>query len=220
MAMSSRPKIIIDSREARSKVAKLLRDRADVLVDFMEFGDYLVHGKYLVERKTVLNFVGSIKTREIWEQLRGIASTDKTPLLLVEGSLATMEKFTYFSPTAVLGAISAIMFDWRIPVVFTPNAEWSARFLVTLGKRVIEEGKEKITPVDFKPRAETLQEKQRRVIEALPSVGPSRAIALLRKFGSVRNIINADVHELMTVEGVGEKTAREIHEVVTAFWSE
>ena len=43
------------------------------------------------------------------------------------------------------------------------------------------------------------------------------AHALLKKFGSLTGIINADVSELMTVKGVGESTATMIKNYLAVF---
>jgi ABC-type branched-subunit amino acid transport system ATPase component len=51
-------------------------------------------------------------------------------------------------------------------------------------------------------------------LEALPGVGPSRAHALLGRFGSIEGIRQATVHELQQVPGVGEATARRLQEAL------
>ena len=56
---------------------------------------------------------------------------------------------------------------------------------------------------------------RRRVRESLlddcPAISPKRKEALLRRFGSVKRIRNADAKELESVPGVGKKSAQEIY---------
>lgn len=49
-------------------------------------------------------------------------------------------------------------------------------------------------------------------VDDIPGVGPARRRALLRHFGSVRALREAEVHEIAAVDGVGPKLAEVIHE--------
>lgn len=48
------------------------------------------------------------------------------------------------------------------------------------------------------------------VLDDIPGVGPKRKKALLKHFGTVKNIRAAEIQELMKVEGISEKVATEI----------
>ena len=50
----------------------------------------------------------------------------------------------------------------------------------------------------------------RSVLEEIPGVGPARRKALMRKFGSLEEIKNATVEELMEIPELNEKVAQEI----------
>jgi len=51
-------------------------------------------------------------------------------------------------------------------------------------------------------------------------VGPKLARKLLKEFKTLKNIANASIRELMTVEGIGEKRAKEIYLIFNTVWSE
>ena len=74
--------------------------------------------------------------------------------------------------------------------------------------------------VQFEKRCATMADRQRLIVESLPNVGPKGAKALLRHFGSVESILEADEDELQDVEGIGGKTAKEIREVIGAEYGE
>ena len=57
-------------------------------------------------------------------------------------------------------------------------------------------------------------EQQLFIIESLPNIGPVNAKRLLEYFGTVTDIINAPVEELVKVEGIGKKTAKNIRKVI------
>jgi excinuclease ABC subunit C len=47
-------------------------------------------------------------------------------------------------------------------------------------------------------------------LEEIPGVGPKKATLLLKNFGSVKNIRNAQISDLIQVSGVDEKLAQVI----------
>lgn len=53
-------------------------------------------------------------------------------------------------------------------------------------------------------------------LDAIPGVGPTRRQALLKAFGSLRKLRQADVEALAAVEGIGEQLARTIHEALSS----
>ena len=60
----------------------------------------------------------------------------------------------------------------------------------------------------------SLKEQQEYIISALPGIGLGLAKPLLRKFKSVKKIINAKEEKLEKVEKIGPKKAKMIRDVV------
>ncbi|MEA3409556.1 MAG: helix-hairpin-helix domain-containing protein, partial [Candidatus Eisenbacteria bacterium] len=58
------------------------------------------------------------------------------------------------------------------------------------------------------------QEARWSLLDGVPGVGPSRKEALLRKFGSVRSIVERPPEEIAEVPGIGIATARRIKEAL------
>ena len=65
-----------------------------------------------------------------------------------------------------------------------------------------------------------LREKQLYIIEGLPEVSSILSRRLLKKFGSVLGVFNADEIELKEVEGVGDIKAKKIREVIDSQYEE
>ena len=59
---------------------------------------------------------------------------------------------------------------------------------------------------------QTLRDDVRTVLDDVPGVGPETRARLLGRFGSVENVREASTDDLTDVDGVGEVTARRIHE--------
>jgi Fanconi anemia group M protein len=211
-------KIVVDSREysKQRRIVDMLESYGvKVLVEELEGGDYCVQGEFLIERKTPVDLVKSVKTGRIWEQAKKLKSAvDVRPLILIEGYPTSLAKFTDWNVASYHSVQLALIFGWEIPIYYTPNWRWTADFLIQLARRAAEEGKVKIYPVGFKPHADTPQEMKRRVVESLPGIGPKQALELLRHFGTVKNIVNATVSELREVRGIGEKKAMTIYQTV------
>ena len=56
--------------------------------------------------------------------------------------------------------------------------------------------------------------RQLHILQGLPNVGPLLAKRLLKHFGSVRNVMHADMKTLSTIDGIGKKKAEKICRVL------
>ena len=219
------PRIVVDSREsvAAPKIVSGLRDMGvKVRVELLEAGDYYILGEkpVLVERKHVTDLVGSVRTRRLWSELDAVKRAEAEPLLLVEGSLALIEKFTGWNPKSIAGIINSIILEWDLPVVMVPSQRWTVIYLASLAEDLSKEKETKVYPLRVKEKVTRPEDYARMVIEGLPNISGQRAINLLKHFGTVRNIANASVEELAEVEGIGRKIAEKIYETFNLEWKE
>ncbi|HIP91778.1 MAG TPA: DEAD/DEAH box helicase [Methanothermococcus okinawensis] len=201
-----KPKIVIDHRERT--IGKLLFGRAELEFKNLEFGDYVLSDRVVVERKTSEDFENSIIDGRLFKQLKELKNYEK-PILIIEG-----DRFERLEENVIKGAILSIVLDYHIPVLFSRDPEETADILLKLAER--EQLKNK-RPVEIRTgkRPMSLRERQRFIVESFPDVGPVTAENLLLNFGTIENIVNASEEELMEVEGVGKATARKIKEVLT-----
>jgi ERCC4-type nuclease len=101
------PTIIVDSREASSagKVVKGLRERGvNVKIEVLEKGDYVLSDVCAVERKRVQDFVYTLTHRYLFEQLFKLKEAYPKALILLEGYMPIIYKFSRIKPEAVWGA--------------------------------------------------------------------------------------------------------------------
>ncbi len=215
--------LLVDSREAvqAQGVIKRLKELSiEVKVEPLPAGDYLVYD-VLIERKTPTGLLSDTKSKRLWSELDKMKRCEGiTPLVVIEGSLSMAEKFTNWSATQILGVINSIILDWNIPVVVLPSRRWFVAYLSELVKRGAMEGKKGPHPLRAKEKVEKISEKIRLVVEGLPGVSGMRAIKLMKKFKTIRALANASIADLKTVEGIGEKTAKAIYEVLNAEFRE
>ena len=215
--------IVIDSREvkqAKGILEGLKKLGIEVEVSFLEAGDYLV-GDILIERKTPTGFVSDVKSMRLWSELDKLKRCiDVKPILVIEGSLSLIEKITKWSPSQVLGVLNSVILDWGISAIVLPSRRWFMIYLQQLNKRAERIGKERLHPLRMKEKVEKISDRIRFVVEGLPNVSGVRAINLLKRFKTIKALANASLQELQSVEGIGEKIARDIYKVLNTEFQE
>lgn len=222
--------VIIDSREDAANPefkVKLAVEGVKTAVRELPAGDFLIlaptGGKsVLVERKTVDDLANSIRDGRIWEQvalLRESASRDgHIPVLLVEGCLEKLEKHRGWRIQSVIRVLDTIAIDQGVPVLNSPSKEATIKWIAAKAKSLGRTEEKRFVRMRVEKKPMSLNERILYVVEGV--AGPVLARRLLTKFKTIRNIANASIYELMTVEGIGEVRAQEIHAVFNTPWRE
>jgi len=201
-------------------VEKLKEVIPEVEVRPLTAGDYLVCD-ILIERKTPTGLLSDVKSKRLWSELDKMKRCEGVlPLVIIEGSLTVAEKFTSWTVSQIAGVINSVILDWQIPVIVLPSRRWLVTYLQELYKRRTAEGKSRPHSLRIKEKAEKISDKIRLVVEGLPGVSGARAIKLMKKFKTIRRLANASLKELESIEGIGEKTAKAIYEVLNAEFEE
>lgn len=213
--------IVVDSREdsQHPDIREFLED-AGVLVkvQMLQFGDFRVvgeRGDILVERKGGTDLTRSLSSGALVDQLLGLTSAEGVkPCLLIEGSLAMLRRYTRWPDSSVVGWLVSVMERWNIQVVFLPSLYWTKLYLKALDKQVAGERVQRLYPLRFVPRATTFDEAARAVVEGIPGIGPTTADALLKEFGAIKGVCEAEIQDLRRVAKVGKKKATLIYDLV------
>lgn len=221
--------VVIDSREDAKNpdVRRALElNGLKTAVAKLEVGDYLLLTgsrevkPILIERKTSLDLANSIKDNRVWEQARllldNCADNNYQPLIIVEGDLSRLEKRGW-SIQSVLRAIDTLLLEYGVPVLNTPNKESTIKWMIAKAKSLGKTMDKKVFRLRVEKKPMTIHEKIVYVAESFS--GPVLARRLLKKFGSLRNIANASIADLMQVEGIGEGRAREIYMIFNTNWT-
>ena len=210
-------KVIADSREMRSGVPERL-EKAGVCVDVrtMEVGDYVLSDDTAVERKTSEDFAASLLDgkRNIFDQLLHLTKNYKRPILILEGE-DDPSSLRNISQASVSGALLSITMDLHVSVIRTRSVEETAEILRMIASKEQIDEKKSVNP-HGKKTARTTAEQQEYMLSSIPGVGPYAAHLLLEHFGSLKAVLNASEAELMTVRGIGKKTAERIRSLVAA----
>jgi len=212
-------KIFVDYREKASGVIKELIDfGVNIKLDKLENADYILSNRVAVEFKTKADFINSLCDGRLLQQIKNLKQNYDIPLIMVEGE-EDIYSIRKVHPNAIRGLISSINIDFNVPIIYTRNTKESASFLNIIAKREQEEkGKDFSLHGERKPL--TLKEQQEYIISALPGIGATLAKPLLKKFKTVKRIVNASEESLQKVELIGEKKAKAIKDVVEGEYKE
>jgi ERCC4-type nuclease len=215
------PTIIIDSREASSaaKIVKgLMEHGVNVKTETLEKGDYILSDQCAVERKTVTDFVYTLTRRYLFEQLFRLKDAYPKSLVLLEGYLPIIYKFSHIQPVAVWGAMFNLAKN-GIAMVNTTSYKETVDFLYVAAKQEQIVEKRKPTVHAFK-KVDTLADAQLYFVASLPNIGREKAVAVLNSYQTPLNaLINVD-DWAKTVHGLGPVISNKVKEVISTPFKE
>ncbi len=203
-------KVIIDYREKSPELINYLKLNG-IRIELRELtcGDYIV-GRYIIERKTVSDFALSIIDGRLFKQLADLKRCDAQPILIIEGDF---KEFTKRLDEAVyIGTVLSIMQDYRIPIYRSQSEIETAKFIHLLYKREIS-NKRKYHKLRIERKPTDIYDIQKFVLAGIPGVDNILSDRLLKYFKNLRNIANANISDIMNVEGIGFKLAEKIWKV-------
>jgi len=209
------PTIIVDSREANSapKIVKgLIEKGVKIKTETLEKGDYVISDECAVERKTVNDFVYTLTRRYLFEQIFRLKESYPKSLLLLEGYMPMIYKFSKIQPVAVWGAMFNLAKN-GVAMVNTTSQKETIDFLYVAARQ--EQVVEKRSPtVHAFKNYDTVSEAQLYFISSLPNVGREKATALLQSYQTPQNaLINVDDWS-KTVNGLGPVITNKVKEIL------
>jgi len=217
------------SNEMRSKIPSLIQasevpnERRELKVGDYFCGDISAEGVYVgvpVERKDIGDYLRSMNDGRRDEQLYNMSYGFPLSYIVLIGSPSKALRGTRMTPGAYVSSLVGSSLK-RAPdgvggQVVTVNLESDDQFVLFLKylDEKVKEGSFARVPV-MQRRVWKPEELLVYVVSSLPGIGAKTANNLLNHFGSVRAVMNASREQLMEVDGVGNKKAEEIHNVLT-----
>lgn len=220
-------KIYVDYRER--ELVEVLKERfGDIEEVNLKVGDLvLALDDYVVvlERKSAPDFIESLRSNRLWEQLLRMQSVDKIfgkevrrRFLLLHGSISglILHEFDEKLWASLSGAFMEVVYVYGIPIFFLEDDRALPTFIRILVDRE-KRGANEAMPKErwFRRKLEGIPGKDERIylLSSIPGIGNELARNLLEHFGSVERIARAGINELTMVEGIGRKRAEKIYEV-------
>ena len=211
-ATENMPLVYADTREVPELVEKLRQRGSRVEVKQLDFGDFVVSGDVVIERKTLDDFVKSIYDGRLFSQLINMNEKYSRPILVIQGD---KKHLSGIGETAFYGALASVLADFKVPVFFAANEKEVAEIIFHLARREqMEKKKEARVREGRKPA--TLSENQRYVVSGIPGVSGILADRLLSNMETIEKLFSSSELDLLKIEGIGEVMARRIRELSTA----
>ncbi len=210
------PTIIVDSREASSaeKIVKGLIERGvNVKTELLEKGDYILSDQCAVERKTVHDFVYTLTRRYLFEQLFRLKEVYPKSLIVLEGYLPIIYKYSNIQPSAIWGAMFNLAKN-GISLINTASYKETIDFLYVAARQEQIVEKRSAVVHAFK-KCETLSDAQVYFVASLPNIGREKATAILDSYQTPINaLINVDDWS-KAVNGLGPVITNKVKEVLS-----
>ena len=201
----------VDYREPQDVVEMLERSSGEEVVRVnLDVGDYR-HGEVGFERKSLdfLKFDDVLaKASELLKFYEKAFLVVDVPLeeLVVEAQARGRRYLSGLFGT--IGTLAAM----GVPPIFAGSRSNMVEVMVAIARKAGTQRELLLRPI--KTRPVSMDDWRINVLLGLPNVSVKRARALLTHFGSIRKLANASVSEIMRVEGIGEKIAKQIHEIM------
>jgi len=201
--------VIADDRENKI-LKKLSKMDVELEQERLDVADFLVSDRTAVERKKAEDFVDSLVDQRLFEQVTELQQFDR-PVILIEGK--DLYSHRNIHPNAIRGALASIAIDHQVPIIWTNDRQETADTLRSLAKREQDEGDRDVS-VRGSKTGSTENDLQEFVVAGLPNVNSKLAVRLLEEFGSIEDIFTASEKDLKDVEGIGDKKAEAIRDLI------
>lgn len=208
--------ILVDTRETSSNVPKLLKEFSVILKpQELPVGDYVVSERVIIERKEINDFVNSIMDGRLFSrkitgedsQLSRLSNA-KIGILLIEGSFEKISR--NINIASVIGAISSIIIDFKISILFTSNEKETASFIYNLARKEQIEKKIPLSLPTVTKKDQNPNEIQEFILSSIPGINLTKAKTLLNHFGSLSNLITCNSEQIQELPGFGKTLADRI----------
>lgn len=208
-------KVVADQRERNTELLEgLMKSNMDVTVKTLHVGDFIVSDRVCIERKTVPDFESSVINGRLFEQVKRMKEHYDFPILIIEGDADDFR----MKSSVINGTIASLYIDYGIVAMASRDAESTAELIASIAKHE-QDGESREPSLKGGARAYSHEQFQEYVIGNLPGVGAKLARALLKRFGNIKGIADADVETLMKVEKIGRIKAQRIHDTMNRGYS-
>jgi ERCC4-type nuclease len=199
IGMQPKQKILVDYREKNSLVAsELIKLGFEVEFRELKVADYIIRN-VAIERKTISDFIGSMINKRLLRQIEELQQYENR-LLIIEGideqELYSDENENGVNANAIRGFLLSIVLKHKVPVIFTKNADDTAKFMERIALK-----KEKETSIRAVKKTLNKKEQMQFILEGFQGIGPKNAKKLLKRFSTLQNIFSAPQDELKKIIG-------------------
>lgn len=187
-----------------------------IMTTRLEMADFVARlgGRELaIERKTSADLAASIDDNRLAEQVHRMSASGMPCCFVIEGGMTG----TRSQPLPKLASLQTrLNFGMNMRVLETLDLQHTAYVIVTtIRDHFFGTG----TAFDLKPvKTPGIGDVERAqfMLQTIPGISPTRSAALIERFGTIAGLARATVKEIASIDGVGAKTAKTLHDVLHA----
>jgi DNA excision repair protein ERCC-4 len=213
----------------RERVPKfLVEDGAQIDFARLSVGDYIIAPEIAIERKTIHDLINSIYDGRLFIQCSNLTQFYSKPILIIEGNILNLQlensteskindeiEISFEKILQIYDALATIALIFRIPVIHSPSANYTSKFLIILLNKAIKSGITINGPLIKRiKKGNHMQLQQLSILSSLPGVGDKLAIKLLKKFKTPTKAMNASISELALIPGFGKVRAEKVKKIL------
>ncbi|MCC5840731.1 MAG: hypothetical protein JJT96_11450 [Opitutales bacterium] len=173
--MTAPLRLLIDDRKRNTVLLALLREMEDLAVECtrLEVGDFQIGDALVIERKTAADFAASLIDGRLFSQASRLVRSPLRPAYIIEGTPAEWAALKVRRP-ALQGALISLMLIFDIPVLRANDPAETARLVRYTAQQLHRAQDDGYVPTRL-IKAKRRSTRQRRLLQALPSIGPTTA---------------------------------------------
>ena len=212
--------LLIDSREdsrlSRNVEAIFTNTKKPHKKIWLEIGDYVVQSEpsLCIEAKTTADFLQSVKNKRIFNQIDNMDREYDNNILLIYWNLEDATEYMTKSikykiqlKKQFIGALSSMSLHTDIKPIWVDNHKTAAHVIAAL----YTHAEKKLIIHKQLPKKVRTDDVRIDVLTQIKGLSIDKAKLLLKKFGSIAELVVASQKELCEVEGIGKVTASNIH---------
>ena len=204
-------KVIVDSRETekRKQKAEKLFGEDNIIIKQLPYGDY-VYKNVGVEFKTISDFIGSIKSKRIYNQAIGLSETFTHHYIIIYGDVGYTLNRLYrinhpFTVRQYLGAIASL--SQITTVIHVDNESQAFQLTKALFEKCTDGKNRKVKTPTSKSKNKMIG-----VLSFIGGINSKRAEKLINELDikTMLEMIMLTEEDIKKVDGFGDKTAKSI----------
>ena len=183
--------ILFDSQEKKKTHLNYLKKIYDVEITTLAIGDILVPEKGICfERKTIADFVGSVKSGHLQKQLMQMEQNYEHVYLLISGSLNDLRfnKYVQWSVEQHLGSLASFSVRTRVKILQVSNDTQLAKLVDKIIKKTGDGKSLTIRDTELMKNTFTTADMKVKILTCFHRVGLKKAEKLL-KDEEINNIV-------------------------------
>ncbi|KAJ1800023.1 DNA repair protein RAD16 [Coemansia sp. RSA 2399] len=219
------PLVVVDVREFRSPLPSLLHAAGyEVVPRTIDIGDYVLHDELVVERKSLPDLVGSLRSGRLYNQAAAMTKHYRHAALLVEFEVNTsfsLQAIGGIAQNVSLGAIHsqlailALAFP-RLRILWSSSPYETVNIFAELKRDAEEPDVDRAVAMgqgDQSVERESMYNSNPiALLQSLPGVTTKNYQLLARKYGSIRELCGATRADLNA--DIGEEAAGKLHDFI------